>query len=199
VAGEHQVSGSAGHGATVGLTLKIPVPSYQDALAQLSSSALGKQLSLRQQATDVTEQVADVGSLVTSEQDAIAALQGLLRKAGSVSGLLEVQQQISSDESDLNSLQAQQRALARETSYATVAMTLLSPQHAKMHTKQAARRGFLAGLSAGWRAFRHATAWVLTALGAAVPFLAIAALLAGAAYAGRRWLSRRRARPTPAA
>jgi len=110
-----------------------------------------------------------------------------------------VQQQISSDESDLNSLQAQQRALARQTSYATVSLTLLSPQHKAAHKQPASRRGFLAGLSAGWRAFGHAAAWVLTALGVALPFLVIVALLAAAGLGARRWLSRRRARPTPAA
>ena len=80
---------------TISLTLKVPVSVYQQVLAQLSSPAIGKQLSMQQQATDVTAQVADVNSLVTSEEDAIAALQGLLKHAGSVSGLLQVQRQIS--------------------------------------------------------------------------------------------------------
>jgi hypothetical protein len=40
---------------------------------------------------------------------------------------------------------------------------------------------------------------VLTALGVALPFLVIVALLAAAGLGARRWLSRRRARPTPAA
>ena len=198
VAGEHETSGSAGgRDRRVNLTLKIPVPAYQDALAQLSSGALGRQVSLQQQATDVTEQVADVNSLVTSQQDAIAALRGLLSKASSVSGLLQVQQQISSDESDLNSLQAQQRALDHETSYATVTMTLLSPRAAG-HKKAAARHGFVAGLAAGWAALRHATGWVLTALGAALPFLVILALLAAGGFLGWRRFGRGRTRPTTA-
>ncbi|HUB38253.1 MAG TPA: DUF4349 domain-containing protein, partial [Streptosporangiaceae bacterium] len=122
-------------GRTVRLTLKVPVPAYQQVLGQLSSPALGKQLSMQQQATDVTQQVADVNSLVTSEQDAISALQGLLKRAARVSGLLQVQRQISSDESTLNSLLAQQRALDRETTYGTVTMTLVSPPHAAAHKK----------------------------------------------------------------
>jgi hypothetical protein len=146
----------------------------------------------------VTEQVANVNSLVTSEQDAIAALQGLLRKAGSVAGLLQVQQQISNDESSLDSLQAQQRALDHETSYATVTMSLLSPKQHPAH-KEPARHGFLGGLTAGWKALRHAAAWVATAFGAALPFLVILALLGAGGYAGWRRFGRNRARPTPAA
>ena len=92
-----------------------PAASYQQALAILSAQ-LGTRLTLHQQAPDVTQRVANVNSLVTSEEDAIAALQGLLKRAGVESaGLLQVQQQISLDESTLNSLLAQQRALDHET------------------------------------------------------------------------------------
>jgi hypothetical protein len=180
-------------GRTVSLTLKVPVPAYQEVLAQLSSPAIGKQLSMQQQATDVTAQVADVNSLVSSEQAAITALQALLRRAASVSGLLQVQQQISNDESTLNSLLAQQRALDHETTYGTVTMTLVSPPHAVHHkTKPVSRHSFLTGLAAGWRALRHATAWVLTVLGAALPFLVVVVVLAGSGYAGWRRVMRRR-------
>ena len=52
-------------------------------------------------------------SRVTSAQDAITQLQALLKRAGSVSSLLSVQEQINAQESGLEALQAQQRALAR--------------------------------------------------------------------------------------
>ncbi len=195
---EHATSETPGkRGRRVWLTLKIPVSDYQTVLGQLSSPAIGRQLSMQQQATDVTEQVADVNSLVTSQEAAISALDGLLKKSGSVSGLLDVQQQISDDQSALNSLLAQQRALDHETSYATVTMTLVSPTPAPVHHK-AAHRGFLGGLGGGWRALRHATVWVLTALGAALPFLIVIAILAGIGYAGRRRFLRRKAGPTAA-
>jgi Domain of unknown function (DUF4349) len=181
-------------GRTVNLTLKVPVPAYQQVLGQLSSPALGKQLSMRQEATDVTQQVADVNSLVTSQQAAIAALQGLLKHAASVSGLLQVQRQISADESTLNSLLAQQRALDHETSYGTVTVTLVSPPHAVAYrAKPGSRHSFFTGLAAGWRALRHATAWFLAALGATLPFLIVIVVLAGIGYAGRRRFLGRRA------
>jgi len=186
-------------GRTVSLTLKVPVPAYLEVLGQLSSPALGKQLALHQQATDVTQQVADVDSLVTSQQDAISALQGLLKRAASVSGLLQVQQQISSDESTLNSLLAQQRALNDETSYGTVNMTLVSPRRAAPHKKPAARHSFVTGLAAGWRALRHATAVALTGFGAALPFLIVVVVVAGIGYAGWRRVRRRAGAAGPTA
>jgi hypothetical protein len=198
-ADESAMSGMPGQtGRTVNLTLKVPVSAFQTVLAKLSSPAEGKQLAMQQRATDVTAEVANVNSLVSSEEAAIAALQKLLGKAASVSGLLNVQRQISADESTLNSLQAQQRALDHETTYATVSMTLVGPHHPAATHKKPARRGFAAGLGAGWRAFRHAVTWLLTALGALLPFLAVIAVLGAAGLWGWRRAARRRARPTAA-
>ena len=195
---DEQVSGrSPGKSSreTVSLTLKVPVSSYQMVLGRLSSPTLGKQLAMQQHAIDVTQQVADVNSLVISEQDAIAALRGLLKRAASVPGLLQVQQQISQDQSYLNSLLSQQRALNQETSYATISMTLLSLRPAAQ-SKIASKRGFLAGLAAGWRALRHATGLALTALGAVLPFLILILVLGGIGYLGWRRFGGRRATPT---
>jgi hypothetical protein len=195
---EHLVSGTRGKtGETISITVKVPVPAYQGVLAQLSSPALGKQIAMQQHATDVTQVVANVNSLVTSEQDAISALQGLLKRAGSVADLLQVQQQISADESTLNSLLAQQRALDHQTSYATVSMRLQSPVHQVVH-KKAGQHGFVAGLKAGWRALKRATSVVLTALGAVLPFLIVVVVLGGIGYAGWRRVLRRKPGPTPA-
>ncbi|HTW00271.1 MAG TPA: DUF4349 domain-containing protein [Streptosporangiaceae bacterium] len=186
---------------TVSLQLKIPVAVYQPTLGKLAR--LGTEVSLSEQATDVTQQVADVNSLVTSSQDAITQLEALLKRAGSVADLLSVQDQINQQESSLEALQAQQRALAGETSYATVSVTLLGPP--ARHTAKKAtrsRHGFLAGLASGWRGLRVAASAVFTAIGAVLPFALVAAVLAGAGYAGRRRLRRllvrRRTPPTPA-
>jgi hypothetical protein len=195
---ENAVARNGKSGGTVSLTLKVPVPVYQQILAELSAPSLGKRVALTQQATDVTQQVADVSSLVTSQQAAISALQGLLRHAATVGQLLQVQQQISDDESNLESLQAQQRALDHETSYATVNMTLLGAVHRAPVRRHHARSGFVTGLRSGWKALGHATSWLLTALGTVLPFLIIAVVLAGIGYAGRRRFARRRTGPTAA-
>ena len=128
-------------------------------------------------------------SRVTSAQDAITQLQALLKRAGSVSGLLSVQEQINNQESGLEALQAQQRALARETSYATVSVTLLS-QHRAAAAAQRKSRGFLAGLAAGWRGLRLAFSWLLTVLGAVLPFAVVVIAVGGVGYAARRPLRR---------
>jgi hypothetical protein len=196
-AAEQAQAAGARQRARVSLTLKVPVPGYAAALGALGR--LGRQTALHQQSADVTEQVADVSSLVTSEEAEIAQLRALLSRAGTVGGLLQVQQQLGSDESQLESLQAQQRALDHETAYATISVLLLGPQPVAAARRPAARHGFGTGLAAGWHGLARATAWVLTALGSVLPFAVVLAVLGGLGYAGWRWVGRRRRPVEPAA
>ena len=185
--------------STVSIQFKIPVSSYQATLATLSG--LGTRLSQSQRAVDVTQTVADVNSRVTSAHAMIAQLRKLLARAGSVSGLLTVQDQIGQEEASLEALQSQQRALAGQTTYATVSMVILGPlpaHHRHRHHQHKAAAGFLPGLTAGWHALRTATGVVLTIAGAALPFAVILALVLAAAYAARRRLARRGTGTSPA-
>jgi Domain of unknown function (DUF4349) len=187
---------SAGQGASATVTFKIPVAAYATTLAALSGSGLGTQLSLAQQAQDVTQQVADVGSRVTSDEAAITQLRALLKRAGDVGSLLSVQNQIDAQESDLESMLAQQNTLSHETAYATVTLTLVGPKAAaKPPAKAAPPPGLAGGLAGGWHALRLTVSWLLTIIGAVAPFVAAVALIGGLAWWGRRRLARRRQRP----
>ena len=178
--------------------LKIPVASYQVMLGQLAGG-LGTQLSLQEQAQDVTQQVADVNSQVTSDQAAIVQLRALLSRAGSVGDLLDVQNQINNEESALEAVEAQQRALSHETSYATVTLTILGPKAKPVPHRTKAPPSLAGGLGAGWHALKVSLSWTLAFLGAIAPFAAIAAIAGYAIYRARRWMLRRRPAPRPAA
>jgi len=183
--------------STVRLELKIPEAAYSSVLGKLSTT-FGHPVSASQHAQDVTGQVADVSSRVASAQDAITQLRALLKRAGTVSGLLSVQEEINAQESSLEALQSQQRALAKETSYATVTMFLLS-QHHHAVAHHGKRHGFVAGLAAGWHGLRVATSWLLTVAGALLPFLAVLAVLAAGGWLGlRRYRARHKTQPAAA-
>ena len=182
---------------TASIQLKVPVAAYPAALATLAG--LGNQTSLRQQAQDITQQVADTASRVASDQAAISQLRALLSRAGSVGALLTVQDQINTQESDLEAMQAQQRALDRQTTFATVSL-LLTPAAAPRAARHHARRagGFIGGLTAGWKALVTVVSWLLKALGAALPIGVACALAGDLGYRGLRWLrwlQRRGTRP----
>jgi uncharacterized protein DUF4349 len=183
--------------ATATITLKIPVTSYAGTLSELATS-LGTQLSLQQQAQDVTEQVADVNSQVTSFEAAIAQLRALLSHAGSVNDLLNVQNQINQEETQLESLEAQQRALSHETTYATVTVTILGPKAKPPVHHPKAPPSLGGGWKAGWRGLRITVDWTLAFLGAVAPFAVVGAVIAFVILRGRRWLLRRRPTARPA-
>jgi hypothetical protein len=182
---------AAGSGATTSIQLKIPVSVYPATLSKLAG--LGTQVSLHQQAQDVTQQVADVTSQVASYQAAIAQLRSLLSHAGSVGDLLGVQNQINSEESGLESIETQQRVLSSETSYATVSLTILGPKAAPVvkHHKAAPPPNIAGGAAAGWRALRITFDWTTAFLGAVAPFAAALAIIAFAVLYIRRRLLRR--------
>lgn len=183
--------------AEVDLELKIPVAAYHQTLAELAK--LGPHVVFNEQAQDVTQQVADVTSRVASAEAAIRQLRQLLSRAGTVGQLLSVQDEINSQEATLEALIAQQQALAHETTYGTVDLTLVG-HHAvipkKHKKKKTVRHGLVAGLSTGWRALKLVVVWLLTALGTLLPFAVPIVVIGAIIYVGRRWLTRRRTRPT---
>jgi Domain of unknown function (DUF4349) len=177
------------------VTLKIPVVVYAATLSELSGNTLGTRLSLTQQTQDVTQQVADVSSRVASDEAAISQLRALLSRAGSVGDLLSVQNQIDSEESDLEAMQSQQNALNHETAYATVALTIVGPKAVvKPKPKPSPPPGLLNGLAGGWHALRVAVSWLLAIIGAVAPFAAVAAVAGIAALWVRRRLAARGSR-----
>lgn len=185
--------------STATLQLKIPVARYSGTLSQLAGAHLGTQLSLQQQAQDVTEQVADVNSQVTSDEAAISQLRTLLTHAGSVADLLSVQNQINTEESALEAMQAEQSALNHETAYATVTLTVLGPLATPRPTHPKPPPGLASGLSGGWHALRVTLSWLLAIAGAVAPFAAIIAIIGYLGYRARRWFLRRGLpRPSPA-
>jgi hypothetical protein len=156
------------------ITFKVPTAKYQGVLGQLASSRVGRQESLRQQADDVTQQVADVNSRVSSAQATLASFRALLAKAKSVSEVIRVEQEIAGRESDLESLQARQKALTAQTTNATITLRLAgtTAAHREHH-----RSGFAGGLATGWDAFTTFLGGLALVLGWLLPFLGLAALI----------------------
>lgn len=157
------------------LTFKVPTAQYASVLDQLTK--LGTKVSLQQNTEDVTEQVADVNSRVQSAQATIASFRKLLDKANTIGDVLDVEQQIASRESDLEALQARQKALTEQTSYGTITLSLVAPSTSAPNSHHGGG-GFTGGLSAGWAAFVAAMSALATAIGWLLPFLVLAALVA---------------------
>jgi hypothetical protein len=197
VANEQQFSPTRASAGEVILQLKIPVALYRQTLTTITK--LGTRLAFTERAQDVTQQVADVSSRAASAQAAIKQLRALLSRAGSIPSLLSVQDEINSEEASLESLLAQQAALARETSYATVTVTFAGHHHAQVVKKpKKVHRGLIAGLGTGWRGLKLVVVWLLTAIGTLLPFAVPVAAAAGVLYYFGRRRVRRRTPPAAA-
>lgn len=180
---------TSGKYATATLRLRVPPPALQESLTALSK--LGRATSRHLTSRDVTSQVADVKSRVASAQQAIARLRGLYENATKVSDVIAIEQELSGREADLESLQAQQRALSTQTELASITLTLRTATATT--PKKDDRTGFLGGLHDGWDAFTSAAGSVAVAVGAVLPF-AVLLLIVGAALR----LLWPRLRPSPA-
>jgi hypothetical protein len=183
---------TAGKHAYATLRLLVPPDDLRSVLTQLSK--LGRETSRSGSTRDVTTEVADVNSRVASAEQAITRLRTLYAKAAKVRDVISIESELNRREADLESLQAQQRALSRKTSMATITLQLTTANKPVHHAAAKHRGGFLGGLHRGWDAFRSAAGWLATALGAILPFLLVVLVLA----IGARLLWPRTRRPAPA-
>ena len=181
VAGDDRSGSGAGAHATV--VLKVPPEKMDAMLDQLGR--LGHEKSRSSSTQDVTQDVADVDARVASMQASIARVRAILSRAERIGDVVSVEGELSRRTTELESLQARQRALAGQVNYATITLQLTASR-AAAPASPPDRGGFAGGLSNGWHAFTATLGWVFTALGAVLPFLLLALPMAVAWVVLRR-------------
>jgi Domain of unknown function (DUF4349) len=173
VSGEQTVTDPADPDRTVAeLTLRVPSARFDDLLVKVRG--LGTVLEQTQQAADVTGQVADVDARVEAQRASVRRIQALLARANTIGEVVTVEGQLAQRQADLESLEAQQKALKDQTSLATLEVSVVGPD--PVGTQDDAT-GFLAGLDRGWHAFTVALTAGLTAVGALLPFVGFGLLV----------------------
>jgi Flp pilus assembly protein TadB len=117
-----------------------------------------------------------VDSRIKSQRASVARVRELMDKATKLSDVVTLEGELSTRESDLEALLAQQSSLKDRTSLATITLSL-----SETPVKKAAAKdedpGFVDALAGGWHAFVTMLRWIAVALGAVLPFAAGAALL----------------------
>ena len=192
VAGDDRSGSGADAHAT--LVLKVPPEKMDAMLDQLGR--LGHEQSRSSSTQDVTQDVADVDARVASMQASIARVRAILSRADRIGDVVAVEGELSRRTTDLESLQARQRALAGQVNYATITLQLKASR-AAAPAAPADRSGFVGGLRNGWHAFTATLGWVLAGLGAILPFLLLAAPVAIAWALRRRRLTAAPSAPAP--
>lgn len=127
-------------------------------------------------AQDVTDQVVDVESRVTSQRASVARVRELMDKATKLSDVVALEGELSTRESDLEALLAQQASLKDRTSLATITLSLTeTPVKPAGHKDE--DPGFTDAVAGGWGAFVTMLRWLAVAVGAVLPFAVVGGLL----------------------
>ncbi|MEV5886162.1 DUF4349 domain-containing protein [Streptomyces sp. NPDC052020] len=155
------------------VVLRVPVERYDGVLAGLEGA--GKLLERGAKAEDVTDQVVDVESRITSQRASVARVRALMDRATKLSDVVTLEGELSSRQAELEALLARQASLKDRTTLATITLSLTETPVSQ--TEGEDDTGFTDALAGGWDAFVTMLRWLAVALGAALPFAAVAAPL----------------------
>jgi len=162
-----QGSGTSGDNASV--QLSVPAADLDQALNQIET--FGTMTNRQIQAEDVTQQVVDTDSRIATMRASIARLQDLISQSGSVADIAAVEQQLTQREADLEALLATQQALSQRVATATITVTVYTPASSPPPP------GVLSALLGGWHALVTAGRYLVIAIAALLPWLAVAAII----------------------
>jgi len=154
------------------LTIRVPVDQLDGVLSALES--LGTVESLSRSKSDVTLAVTDLNARIESLQQSLNDLRTLQAQATNVGDLITVESAISTRQAELDSLLAQQTYLSDQVDMSTISMTLTGSSGTTPTNDT-----FWDGLVAGWNSLFVAGSAILVAIGFALPWIALLAVVAG--------------------
>ncbi|HZJ25662.1 MAG TPA: DUF4349 domain-containing protein, partial [Acidimicrobiia bacterium] len=164
------------------LEFKVPPDQFRAVLGRLGD--LGRTRELYVSTEDVTEQVVDLESRLASATASRNRLQGLFGEAEDVGEIVALETALAQREAEVESLEGQLRVVRAQVDLATITLTITKLVAGPAEGESAS--GFLGGLERGWDAMVGAATAGATALGAALPFLALGGLVLGFVFIIRR-------------
>lgn len=176
---------------TAEVVLRVPPQALEAVIRDVDS--LGTEVNRSVRGEDVTASKADIGARVSTLTASVKRLQGFLAHSGSITDLVSLESQLTEREGDLESMQAQQRALSDQIALATLTVDLAT--RGTPVSAAGGPAGFGSALAGGWHALVLTVRWILAGLGYLAPIALVIALAAVSAVALRR---RRRHKAAPA-
>lgn len=108
------------------LTMRVPSPAFEQALA--SVAALGTLKSQSVQAEDVTEEYVDLQAKRSALANQLLQYERIMEKAGNVSEILEVQEQIERVQVEIDRIDGRLKYLNNRVDYATITVSFREPE-----------------------------------------------------------------------
>lgn len=175
-----------GADATTPSVVVLSVPTAKLDATMDAIAALAELRNRSVTAVDLTTVVVDVDARIRTLTDSIERIRELIKRSGSVADIARVESELTSRQSELESLKAQRAALADEVERASITVTLVKPDQVTNPNP------LLSGLARGWEAMVQSVVYLIVLVGAAFPFFAAAAVVFVAVRGWRRWASVRR-------
>lgn len=171
------------------VTLRVPVGSFEELLAQVQSPGFGTVTSVTTSGQDVTAQYVDLQARIQSLDDARTQFEQIMARAQTIGDLLTVEDQISNLETQIEQLQGQLQVMDNQTTYSTLTVHVTERGKAAAATKAPP-----SGVSKAWTHARHSFVDGVESVVAASGGLAVFLLFAGLIVVGGRfgWLFLRR-------
>ncbi len=155
------------------LVLRVPSDRLDSLITAVA--ALGHENSRADHGTDVTASNADVNARVQALTISVGRLQDYLKHSASITDLLALETQLGQRQAELESTQAQQRALADQITLATLTVQLSTS--APVAHAAAGPSGFGSALVSALHAMLLSLRWLAAMLGYLMPFVVLAALV----------------------
>lgn len=171
------------------MVVRVPAAEFDRSLVELSQVA--EVTASDRSSEDVTTEVIDTDVRVRAKKASLRRVEQLLARATSLKDIAWIEQQLTDRQSELDSLQQQQRWLADQTSLSTITLDLNRRHRPAKETEE--ENGFLDGLATGWDGLVEFTRGTAHTVGVLLPF---AVPLLALAYLGRVLVRRRRRRPS---
>ena len=184
-------AGTGSQSASAQLTIRVPEDQVTQTLDELKK--LGTVDSVSISSTDVTSQTTDLDARITAMQGSVDRLLDLMAAATDIDDLITLETAISTRQADLDSLKAQRELLADQVAYSTIDLQL----YESGAVPAGGPKDFWGGLVVGWNSLLTALGGGLVAIGVALPWLLVLAVLAAITVIIVRVVSRRTPTPTP--
>ncbi len=163
---------------TAYLTLRIPTAALDGYLE--GSAGAGRVTRREETAEDVSENYYDTKARLENQQALMARLQALVTDAATLSDLLDLETKMADTQYAIDQLQTSLNRTDRQVDYATVNVTLREERTPELTDGTVSLGARLLGaLRTGWEAFTGFLQDVAVFLTAALPFLAVVAVVAG--------------------
>lgn len=153
------------------LEARIPYEVLDATVASLQELGDVQEVSLN--TVDVSLQKVDLDARIQVLEAAITRLNELLAEAATTSDLIAVESALSERQAELDSLQSQRDYLSDQTLFATLSISLITPENAT----PADPDGFLDGIIRGWESILAFFAGAIVWAGIAVPWLGLLGLV----------------------